>query len=534
MARVSFSLRRHPANAGELVGVGSFNRGTSTLQVTAGAAAVDQDSALRADGIIIDIPASAESSFEARAINYNNVELTWTLTEAFTDIANVLPAETKLISVALVYSPNGAPETVQDGTLIYQGTDFIYSHQSSYTVVTDQGNETVYVPPSGRWAYYSLFAYYNESGANGTYYYNKLASLEVLVPNNYGSTDDLWKKIPKYYRELDATNSSYLYRYLSIFGFEIDKTRTLIDAVMTQYDPLLADSEAVAELANMVGLEVTDLGTTRTRALLHDIGYLRRSKGTIDSITGYLTAVSGGAVDVVTNASAPYYEFYVHSQRANLVANPRFVGDTNWSVASQNSVTVDSTAAYGISITCGASASLVAVRSNVGVPTSPTTPYYMSMEITGDYDSVYEPQWHTSASWSAWSTTTAKAGISLGSNRYAYEMEASDAKATRYPVFVIKLQAGQKVNLNYWMVEPNNFGSFFDGDSVFGGYLYQNQSSDYVWSGTVRNSYSTYTANRVPTQDAIDRLMPKILPVTLLGGVTPKYTVTYNAIPGVA
>lgn len=534
MARVSFSLRRHPANAGELVGVGSFNRGTSPLQTQAGAAAVDQDSALRADGIIVDIPASAESSFSAQAINYNNVELTWELTEAFTALEDVDPGQTKLIAVSLVYSPTGAPETVQDGTLLYQGTEYIYSHQSSYTVTTDQGTQTVFLPPSGRWAYYSLFAYYNESGAGGTYYYNKLASLEVLVPKNYGSTEDLWKKIPRYYRELDTTNDSTLYRYLSVFGFEIDRTRTLIDSVMTQYDPLLAESEAIDELGTMLGLEVTDLGTTRTRALLHDIGYLRRSKGTIDSIKGYITAVSGGAVDVVVNGSAPYYQFYVHSQRANLVANPRFVGDSNWSVASENSVTVNSTAAFGISITCGASASLVAVRSNVGVPTSPDAPYYMSMELTGDYDAVYEPQWHTSASWNAWGTVSAQAGIPLGSNRYAYLMETVASKATRYPVFVIRLLAGQTVNLNYWMVEPNNFGTFFDGDSVFGGYLYQNQSSDYTWSGTARNSYSNYTANRVKTQNAITRLMPKILPVTLLGGVTPKYTVTYNAVPGVA
>jgi hypothetical protein len=534
MARVSFNLRRNTFG-GEVVGVGSFNRGTSDLQTQAGAISVDQDSALRSDNIIIDVPTTPESVFEANALSYNSVILNWTLSENFTAIEDVSGGQTKLIGIAIVYSKTGYPETVKDGVVIYSssGTDSFYTHQSSYVITTDAGPQTVYEPTSGKWAYYSLFGYYNESGVNGTYYYNKLVSLETLVPNNYGSSEDLWKRIPKYYRESD---DSTLYKFVSTFGFELDTTRTLIDAVMTQYDPLLAEAEAVDQLAKMLGLEVSvnDVGVTRTRALLHDIGHLRRKKGTVEAITGYLTAISGGAVDVVVAGAAPYYSFFVHSQRANLVGNPRFVNEGNWTVASENSVTVDSTDPYGISITCGGTATKVAVRSTIDVPVSPTVPYYMSMEITGNYDVVYEPLWHTGASWSSWGSTAAVTQNTLGENRYAYQMKAVSSKNTYYPVFVFKLNAGQTINLDYWMVEPNNFGTYFDGNTIFGGNLYQNQSSDHLWEDGQHVSLSTYTANRQKTQDALTRLLPKILPVTLLGGVSPKYAITYDCVPGQA
>jgi len=84
------------------------------------------------------------------------------------------------------------------------------------------------------------------------------------------------------------------------------------------------------------------------------------------------------------------------------------------------------------------------------------------------------------------------------------------------------------------MVEPNKVGQFFDGDTVFGGFLYQGFSSDYLWSDTDQASYSIYTTNRKRTQDAIERLLPQILPVTMLGtvGGQPKYQVMFDWIPG--
>lgn len=550
MARVSFSLRRDPTRPGELVGVGSYNRGTSDLQTQAGASAVDQDSAIRSDGIIVDLPIDVDSSFSAYAVDHTTVKLEWVLTETFTAVADVPSGQTRLIGVSIVYSPAGYPETVADGRMLYNS---IESPTLSPTVLHTATERTFYEPPQGRWAYYTLFGYYNENGLNGTYYYNKLASLEVLVPTDYGSARSLWERIPKYYRELDNQNNSYLERFLDVFGFETDRTKTLIDAVMTQYDPMLADAEAVNQLANMLGLEATvdQIGVSRTRSLLHDIGYLRRRKGTVDSIKGYLTAVSGGAVEVKVSGSAPYYTFYINSQRCNLIANPRLSGSagSNWNITASPAVTVDDTAPFGVTLTSGASASVVSLRSMVGVPVKQGISYYMSVEFSGTKPTVYTPTFQTAASvvpvppaqpateyaYASYSTYVAYTSSVAGASttRYAYEGIPA-ATGIRYPMLTFSLPANTSVTINKWMLEPYTYGSFFDGDSAFGGFLYRNQSADYLWSGAARDSYSTYTANRVKVNRALEDLLPKILPVTLLGGSPAKYAVFYDQVPGMA
>ena len=348
MARESFRLRRY-TGAGDVTGVGSYIRGTDALQITAGASVTDVDAAIRSTGIIETLPSSVsttavdenESVFEAQAIEYNAVVLNWSLTDEFTIESSVANGATGLINVALVYSDSGFPQTVVDGQLLFSGVVDTYLHQETVTITTDVGPLSVQKPTSGKWAYYTLFAYYYVKDS-ASYFYERLASLEILVPKDYGSKDDMWKRVPKYYRDADRGNTQ-LERFIDTFGFELDRSRTLIDSIMTQHDPLLAEAEGVEQLANMLGLElnVNDIGVSRTRALLHDIGYLRRSKGTLDSVRDYITAVSGSDVTITTGASAPFYTFNVHAQRANLVADPRFLTNSgvSWNVAQQPAVT---------------------------------------------------------------------------------------------------------------------------------------------------------------------------------------------------
>jgi hypothetical protein len=547
MARQAFRIRRS-AGAGDAVGVGSFVRGTTSLQRSVGVSAPDQDAAIRSTGIITTIPTSDVSLFSATAIEYNAVLLDWTLTEEFVEVEAISEGNSGLVGIALVYSDTGYPETVADGKVVVSGAVNEYLHQQLIPITTDAGTIYLEEPASGKWAYYTLFAYFNVDGVDGTYFYERLASLEVIVPFDYGSRTELWKRIPQYYRDMDRDtayldpfnqNRGQLQRFMDVFGFELDITRTLIDSMMVQYDPLLAESEGIEELAKMVGLElnVSDIGVSRTRALLHDIGYIRRQKGTLNTTNAYLTAVSGGDVTVFTGASAPYYTFAVHAQRANLIANPQFVGSVSWNVASEYSVTTTS-ASSGITITAGGTDTKVAIRSTVGVPVSTETVYYMSAELSGASAPmvVYGGLWHTGASWNNWaSVTTAADELSVGINgRSYYTMPTASSTGTRYPVFVMKLKAGQSVTFKKWMVEPNKYGDFFDGNSVFGGFLYQGFSSDYKWSGTAYTSYSIYTTNRKKTQTAIETLLPKILPVTLMGtvGGNDKYEVLFDWIPG--
>jgi hypothetical protein len=538
MARQSFRLRRS-AGAGDSVGVGSFLRGTDALQQTAGAISFDQDSAIRSTGIIATIPTVSVGTFEASAIEHNAVLLSWELSDAFTALEDIGTGESGLLSVLVVYSKTGYPQTVLDGKVIFEGATSNYLHQESYNITTDVGTITVNEPESGQWAFYTLFGYFNNDGVNGDYFYERLSSLQELVPYDWNSKQELWKKIPFYYRDADSLNNNQLERFLDMFGFEIDRTRTLINNLMVQYDPQLSSADVVDQLAKTIGLElsVTDIGVSKVRALLNDIGILRRTKGTLSTTEDYLTAVSGSNVTTFTGASAPYYTFAVHAERINLVANPRFVGSVSWNVASEYSVTTTS-ASSGITITAGGADTKVAIRSTVGVPVQADTVYYMSADITGASapNVVYGGLWHTGASWNNWSGVTAAADeVPMGiDNRFYYEMDTVATTGTYYPVFVMKLKAGQAITFKNWMVEPNRTGGFFDGDSVFGGYLYQGFSSDYRWFGTSYASYSIYTTDRKRTQNAITKLLPQILPVTMLGVESgqPKYQVQFDWIPG--
>jgi hypothetical protein len=539
MARQSFRLRR-PVGSGDTVGVGSFVRGTSSAQALAGASSFDQDSAIRSTAIVSVIPTSTESTFEAIAIEYNAVLLNWTLTEEFTPLEDIAEGASGIPGVAIVYSETGYPQTVTDGKLIYQGADNNYLHQETLLIATDQGVVDSFEPKTGKWAYYSLFAYYNSDGPFGTFYYELLSELEVIVPRDYGSREEMWRRVPTYYREQDLSNNNQLERFIDTFGFELDKTRTLIDTMMVQYDPLLAEAEAVNELAKMLGLEigVPDIGVSRTRALLHDIGFLRKNKGTLETTKDFITAVSGGDVTVFTGASAPFYTFAIHAEKANLVTDPRFVGTqgTTWDVYAQVGASVSISPVEGITITAGGTETKVALISKTAVPVDGDRTYYMSAEFAQLPEVTYGGYWSAGASWSDWSATTAGASVPVGvANRYGYPMEDT-ASGTKYPVFLFKLSANQSITLYRWMVEPNKVGQFFDGSSVFGGFLYQGFSSDYLWSGTANNSYSTYTTNRKKTQTAVERLLPQILPVTMLGtsGGQPKYDIRFDWIPGKA
>lgn len=538
MARQSFRIRR-ASGAGDATGVGSFVRGTDALQATAGATYFDQDSAIRATGIIATLPTADVGSFEAIAIEHNAVLLSWELSDPFVNIANVASGGSGLLSVLVVYSKTGYPRTVLDGKVIFEGTSLNYLHQQSYNITTDAGTVVIDEPAPGEWAYYSLFGYFNNDGVNGDYFYENLSSIQELVPYDWNSKQELWKKIPFYYREADADNNNQLERFLDTFSFEIDRTRTLINNLMVQYDPQLSSADVVDQLAKTIGLElnVNDIGVSKVRALLNDIGILRRTKGTLGTTEDYLTAVSGANITTFTGASAPYYTFAVHAERINLVANPRFVGSVSWNVASEYSVTTTS-ASGGITITAGGTDTKVAIRSTVGVPVQADTVYYMSSDITGASapNVVYGGLWHTGASWNNWGgLTTAADEVPMGiDDRFYYDMDTVATTGTYYPVFVMKLKAGQAVTFKNWMVEPNRTGGFFDGNSVFGGYLYQGFSSDYRWFGSAYASYSLYTSDRQRTQNAITRLLPQILPVTMLGteGGQPKYQVQFDWIPG--
>lgn len=542
MAIRSFRIRRVDlVSSPDANPFGSYVRGTDT-DAPAGQTRLDSDSALRADGFIAPVGVlDVDATFSATATTHDSVTLYWSNFLITNPTLSTL-GQTNIQDVVVVYSKTGAPETVADGVVIktQMFTDITYS------VV--HNNVT-----SGKWAYYSLFLHWNQNGTgpSGINWYERVATIQELVPFNYQTTDSLWSRIPSTHRRADVygrdtdpegLNRGYLYRYLDIFGFEFDRTRTLLNSVVAQYDPVKTEAESINQLAKMVGLEVgvQDLGTSRIRQILKDITYYRQRKGTISAVKQYLIAVTGCEVDVLESTSSPRYTFNIHAEKANLVADSLFVitsGTKKWAFASQTgSITYSKSNEYLTVTNAGSSTEQFSLMSTIAVPVKSYTDYYSSVQLSGN-GSLWSAQWASSASsWTDWSTASQSSQIIPNNlspaNRKVILKPNEATTGTKYPVLIFSLPAGASTVISRWMVEPNKYGTFFNGDSDFGGFVYQNSFSDHQWSGSQYASYSTYSTNRQKTQETIVDLLPKLLPVTMLLDTSIDTLINYDWIPG--
>jgi len=328
MALVSFTLRRSVIDRGSYL---RYDVDTYNTAASAGNAASvpwvydearDPDQYLKSTNYQIAPNEFVESFIEATSPAYGVVSLNWEM-----PLVEDIGTETVATQSVLVYSPIGSPETIASGNVLTQSADvFDYEHLDL---------------PQGQWAYYTLFVRYQNTV--GTDFYEKVASIEVLVPKNYGSVNFLWERLPQYYRDLDARqgelvdpNSDYaitelgslpvgnkvgpLYKFLSIFGFELDRLRTIIDYLMVSKDPAESNTETLNAIASTVGIgyRTNYINPDRLRALLDDVGYMRRSKGTLSGTETYGRALA--ACDVSIDQDSREISFF--AQRVNYISDP--------------------------------------------------------------------------------------------------------------------------------------------------------------------------------------------------------------------
>lgn len=347
MAYTSFRLRKAnvtAGNGGSAVRRSFYNQDLST---PAGSGTAATDSGLRAENFVEAVPASyLESEFIAEVFQRDRVELSWRLEQALVSTLTATYEPTKIVIRA---SNDGEPTTVSDGVEVTEVTANNYFEQ--YTDIKTSSRTHI---GDGKWVYYSMFVLFEELA--GASYYERVAVLSVQIPYDFGSTDELWRHVPTYYRELDTSyvqstpgysySNGPLYRFIELFGWEIDKIRTTVYDTMRINDPQVIHSSAIDALAEQVGAEIQKdtLGTAKLRALLDNIGYLRRTKGTIDSISSYISALSGCGVSV--NTAVTPIEFNVHPHRVNLMSDPLF---TNASTTSNSSSGVYSRSYTGLS-----------------------------------------------------------------------------------------------------------------------------------------------------------------------------------------
>lgn len=300
MARQSFTLREDTFEGGSYL-----QYYPDSISASAGAASA---TFLRGDDIQFATSQRVLNSlsyFEGYAVDYKTVSLSW---GASLQEPGNIPVPYELL---LVYSPIGHPETIPEGQVLLR----------SRTV-----SNFVHKDVPGLWAYYTLFVRFLSTGGLDDYY-EPVRYLSVLLPIDYGTTEDMFSHIPSWYQGLDEKGNSDLKTFLTIFGRDVDYIRTVLDYMISMKDPSIAEPADLDDIARDLGIDLKshDLGANRLRKLLDNIGDIRRSKGTIEAIQKELSALAGSPVEVTwsTSGGYPQLNIDIQPQRANLVKDPK-------------------------------------------------------------------------------------------------------------------------------------------------------------------------------------------------------------------
>ena len=557
MVTTSFTLRKTSAERG------------SYLQSNG------NDSLLRADIFVVsEATPSADNTFTANVLSVNEVMLSWELSFLFSASAGLNGYGVK--EIAIVSSPTGEPITYKDGSLVTTVSN------NTTTTFTDIARVS-----AGRWVYYSLFIKYSDFETTPTEWYERAATLYVQIPKQYNSVNNLWAHIPEYYRTLDSNlDNSPLYNFLELFGWEMDRTRTLIDSIAVSNDPTLAVTPALRELAYETGLEIDIdvLGTTKARNLLSNIGSLRRRKGTADSIASYVSAITGSEVTYTTTGSgaSASYNFKVHNQRINFAADPTFFNatyTTTTGVGATNRVGLTKTATWGVysygnTGTTGASVTSVnntLTVKNVGTGTiealvyqTTAFPYYQSAYLYAGFTQTLSAgasfnNFHVSTpakqtSWEAnvtggsvpsslyfdtWNTVAQPLPVdNLHPTEVRFEIDPNSTETTTVsviPVLHFSLAAGATITIKKWLVEPYSINEYFDGNSNEGGLIpeltgFGSGSSDYRWASSPNTSFSYYLLDYKRVFEVSQNIIRNyVAPVTIKDNVNVSFNYYHGA-----
>lgn len=590
MAYTSFTLRKNNVSAGN--GGSALRRDfyTQDSSTPAGSGTAAYDSGLKSDNFIVPVPSEyLESSFQADVYRRDQIQLRWELETA---LVTTLTASFQPTKIVIRASNDGEPTTPQEGFFVVSvdGNNYFEKYTDQYSA------QRTYIQ-AGRWVYYSMFVYYENN--TGESYYERVAILSVQIPYDFGSTAQLWRHVPTYYRELDASyvasNPTYayeqgpLYRFIELFGWELDKFRTTIYDTMRINDPQVIHSSAIDALADQVGVEFTKdvLGTTKLRAVLNNIGYLRRTKGTLNSIVSYISALSGCGVSV--DESTFPVVFNVHPHRVNLFTDPQFsnaaTGTGNLPTFHKTFTDLDSSGReYGwgvfVDYTTGSLTPTVTTTSNtltITIPASSDTAtvwvysrgvfdynndlvYYASALSSHDFDLrfalgssvfsqeasgsslglVYADDWNDSTPSSSFPTfihPTRKIVASIPWTTAPLNPLDDIIPVMKFTV-ALNPSASTVITVKDPLIEyRNSSGEYFDGDEPLGGFIPDATGStvgtyDYHWGpnadSTSGTHFSFFTSDYYRSKEVTNNIIADyVVPLTASGST---YTINWDVI----
>jgi len=332
--------------------------------------ATSGEAGLRSDNYVAPISITSVASISAQVTSYTEESSEWGLqvgwsAETLLDASTPSSGNINIAEIQIRYAWDGYPELWNDG-------DQLALYTPTNDGVTPARHDGVRNDTQlSNWLYYSLFFRYIDS--NALTYISRVAVTSVLIPTRHGMGEAMFKHVPKYYRYLDRTEGlGHLQKYIEVFGWEADYFRSLVDELMVAKDPYRVHYDSLDRLANSFGLPYTsaEMRPYQLRELIYDSDRYYDQKGRADALVSLLSVLSDSEVSCreFTNTGASptsayqRAKFTISASRMNLVTNPRFVGTPSssgtWNVltsASAGTVTVDHSAATGVTITTGSS-----------------------------------------------------------------------------------------------------------------------------------------------------------------------------------
>lgn len=203
----------------------------------------------------------------------------------------------------LVRNAAGTPRDERDGDILFTDDFAVARTNYSDTELT-----------TGRYYYYGLWVL-----LDGTWV--PVGDAAFLVSKDWGYTGKLYASLPEVFKGSSYTNvvdsdeepeNSFLYRFLAVFGFQLDALRSETESLRFILDPTLVNQAMLPALSTQVGVPYEpEIGTRALRGLIANAIHLWGLKGTVPGVrelasvlTGYVTHIRIGRNLALDNLDA--------------------------------------------------------------------------------------------------------------------------------------------------------------------------------------------------------------------------------------
>lgn len=222
-------------------------------------------------------------------------------------------------SLRLIRNNNGVPRAEDDGDVLFTDavritsvkvaslTEFGFLNPLSITElfgvdfdgVVRSTTRTSYLDEgltADRYYYYALYTF--ESGV-----WTQRASTQALIAKDWGYAAKLYDQVPAVYKD-DLPDDvepedSFLYKFLSVFGFQLDTIRTEIGSLNRLRDAILVNQSMLPPLAQEVGITYEpEIGIRSLRRFIANAIHLWALKGSIQGVRELASVITGYVVHV--------------------------------------------------------------------------------------------------------------------------------------------------------------------------------------------------------------------------------------------